>query len=253
MFFFDVLGFSNRVKEMGLSAIYDKYVALTELVKSSFVGAGFLIRDTPDASVDDEGNRAILLGVGVMDFASMYFSDTMLMWCTWHEMTFDIAIDSVLDFFCESLILDLPLRGAVSFGQAIMDPRHGVFLGEPIIEAYKAEEGQKWAGISFGPSVARPQGGDRRNIGPPHRFLRYKAQIKDPADETVYPLALDWPRRFREKHPDMDLNRLLARYIESGHPYWQTTLTFVEYSVGHHDWFLKSGLDQGFDDLEEDQ
>jgi hypothetical protein len=126
--------------------------------------------------------------------AHAYFSDTILLWAPYELPVVESFLDSVLQFFCEALSNGLPLRGCITFGDAIMDQDQGVFLGEPIIEGSWGEAAQEWVGVAFGPSLERPPFGW---VGALRHVIPFAQHIKAGKDDCVLTIALDWPRRWR--------------------------------------------------------
>lgn len=139
---------------------------------------------------------------------------------------------------CESLRVGLPLRGALSVGDAILDKSRGVYLGAPLIEAARTEAGQAWIGVSFGPSFGVApynRSFDARTI------LPYKKHCNPERENYVQGLVLDWPRYWRENTlGDVQATICgLDTQLDFSH-YYGNTLDFFSYSEAQHDWFLSS-------------
>ena len=168
--FFDVLGFSAKVHEIGLKKIFQHYRSLINLL-SEKAGDRVIVVPVPEGS----GGLAMVGGRRYLQYA--YFSDTIMLWTKYELPVMESFLDSVTDFFCAALSRGLPLRGCITFGQAIMDRDQGVFLGEPIIEGARGEAAQNWVGVSFGPSLQSGTGrygwvGDLRHVRPFHDHLK---------------------------------------------------------------------------------
>jgi hypothetical protein len=71
-----------------------------------------------------------------------------------HPIPPDSFLELCNEAICRSVELGLPLRGAISCGQAAIRPREGIFLGEPIVEAARMESAQDFIGVSFGKTYA---------------------------------------------------------------------------------------------------
>jgi hypothetical protein len=52
--------------------------------------------------------------------------------------------------------MELPLRGRMAVGEAILDKTNGVHLGVPLVEVARLERAQEWIGCSVGPSFGVP-------------------------------------------------------------------------------------------------
>ncbi|MBL0211970.1 MAG: hypothetical protein IPQ13_13830 [Holophagaceae bacterium] len=64
------------------------------------------------------------------------------------------ALDSFVRYFIISLInREIPIRGAMSFGQMYSDPEHDLFFGQALLEAYRIGESQDWIGFVLCPSA----------------------------------------------------------------------------------------------------
>ena len=44
-----------------------------------------------------------------------------------------------MDFFCQSIIEGIPLRGCISTGIAMMDQYKSIYFGNPLVEAARGE------------------------------------------------------------------------------------------------------------------
>lgn len=233
LFLFDVLGFSERVKEVGLAAIYAQYERLIELVGPG--GPQLVLGAEP---VDESGGMIPV--TFVVSWQTAYFSDTFLLWTRLHTPgILDPAIHLARRVFCRSLANGLPLRGAMAVGEAVMDQQRGIYLGEPIIDAARAQAAQNCAGIG----VARSWS-DRRYfggaIGRADGFLPYENHIKPGQEDHLCSMALDWPRTWRDspEYAQVSLDDLIASYSRPGfETYWDATRRFVEHSHANPAWW----------------
>ena len=138
---FDVLGFSNWLKTAGLPAVLDAYHQLIEKVVVPTSENGGL-----SAVQTSEG--AIFAVTGPPGYA--YFSDTILLWHPLVPPFVDDFIGRCGDLVCEALAMNIPLRGALTLGDAVLSSDADFYLGEPIVEATKLEKAQNWMGLTFG-------------------------------------------------------------------------------------------------------
>ena len=58
-----------------------------------------------------------------------------------------------MDFFCQSIIEGIPLRGCISTGIAMMDQYKSIYFGNPLVEAARGEPAQNTLGVAFGKSL----------------------------------------------------------------------------------------------------
>lgn len=231
---FDVLGFSERVRQNGLEVIYKHYEELIKLVQSK-AGGRVIVSAVP------AGNGGLVPATGYFLVEHTYFSDTVMLWGQYNLATSLPFYDLCIDFFCATLERNLPMRGCIAFGDAIMERERGIFLGEPIIEAASGESAQSWIGVSFGPSLNSARFswlGDLRMVIP------FKEHIKTGKEDFVEQLSLDWPRRWRDKYgtdPVKQINKLNtdSRYSS----YYDTASRFIKFSKENPEWWKTFDFD----------
>lgn len=225
---FDVLGFSALLTRLGAVNLYERYEMLLGILGPVDGGRRFLSAEP----IDDEGHVNPVSGV--LDIHTTYFSDTLLIWAPYHPVAFQVLTAGILDLFCKALHSRLPLRGGIAFGQAIMDQDRRIYLGEPIVEAYRIEASQGWCGCSFGPSLTtHPQ------LFPATYYLPFDRQWKEGRKpEAVGSLALDWPRRWRSRYSVADFRDVVAELRRPGfEAYWDSTTAFFEESSLEVEWW----------------
>ncbi|MGZ5435670.1 MAG: hypothetical protein ACXWID_09405 [Pyrinomonadaceae bacterium] len=232
---FDVLGFSERVRRIGLDAIYRHYDELINLVRAK-AGGKVVISALPT------GDGGMVPVSGWLLIEHTYFSDTILLWCPYHPAMSIPFFDVCLDFVCEALARELPIRGCISFGEAIMDRKLGVFLGNPIVEAARGEAAQSWLGVSFGPSLDTPE---FSYLGDLRMVLPFDQQIKQDKGDLVTPLALDWPRRWRDKFQTDPISQLNSLDVDLRFSaYYETARHFCAFSAANPEWWKKYDFDK---------
>jgi hypothetical protein len=142
----DILGFSEMVKKISLSELIEKYEAVIRYVNYSSA------RSAISTTKDEGGVSSREIQLFRMDH--FIFSDTILIW---KEINEEGGRDEVFFSFiwCVYLIMDyfvrnkIPLRFGIAIGDCIMDFDRKIFLGQPIVDAYRIEEAQEWIGIGF--------------------------------------------------------------------------------------------------------
>lgn len=228
---FDVLGFSEWITSgVGLQTILNSYHSLIERAITRPNEKGSL-----SAVQTPEG--ALFAVIGPPHYA--YFSDTILLWCPLVPPLVADFVERCSDLFCEALVMDIRLRGAITIGDAVLDAKSHFFLGEPIVEAHELERGQNWIGLTLGnsavwsPFLAQLHG---------TAIIEYPAPMKEKSKKYASPIVVDWPRRWRDKHGEcptaklQELNtdpRFAAKY--------ENTIAFAEFSRQKHDWHLRPG------------
>jgi hypothetical protein len=228
----DVLGFESQLRTLGLSGIQAKYTKLIGYVKEQ--KGGINVVPTLDGHV----------AVGWLVIGNAYFSDSLLFWTRYSEMSLPSFTHCISEAICFGLEMELPLRGAIAVGEAILDAENGIFLGDPLIEVARTEHVQQWIGASFGPSFTKPGFNDGFHL---HTIMPYKSHYKDRASEYATGITVDWPRRWREGRktdPRPLLKRINRDAVFSS--YYSRTENFIAFSEENHDWFRKHGrLDYG--------
>lgn len=211
---FDVLGFEERLGTLGLSEMLTRYEALIDVVnyrkeqtRHVFETLGF--SEAPYWT--SEGDVFIFSEVH-----GAYASDSILLWAnrTWpeargatdeaiqssiaqpadgwkyHPIPFDNFLDVCNEIMCRSLEIGLPLRGAITIGEAVLDQERGIFLGQPIVEAARLEAGQRLIGTSLCSSTAVQK-------IPPRFTIQFDKYIKNEYRNRLDGSMLDWPRHWR--------------------------------------------------------
>lgn len=145
LLFLDILGFSELVETKGTQEIYTVI----------------------DNALKAFGRWEELNGL----FKTIYFSDTFLFYQepkgygNWAFLDIYAIGGMVLSAL---LAAGIPARGAISFGEFEVEfdstGRHQVYFGKALIEAYKAEQREKWIGITILPSAWRPFEGHEPGI-----------------------------------------------------------------------------------------
>ncbi len=222
----DVLGFKNLFENLGLETIEKKYRELIAVADKNNIERALTL--TPD------GNPCLLNP----QIKTAYFSDTILFWCPYDMLRLDIFLDCLKEVMCRSIEIGLPLRGAISVGKAILEKENNIFLGQPIISAYLAEQSQKWIGISLSKTFDLPQ---YKNRGfRVDKIIDYKKHIKPEMQENIIPLVIDFPnqwRKSRQEPLEEVINKLNSDRKFS--IYYENTIDFVSYSQENHEWWTK--------------
>ena len=224
----DVLGFEGIfIRRGGLAPMHDVYRQLIEFVQKQTGGLNIV----PVPNEDGTATPA----VGWLTIEQAYFSDTVLFWSTYHPFHLSAFGSLVAEAICVSIELGLPVRGALSVGQAVMDKSAGIYLGMPIIEAARAEKSQTWIGASFAPSLCKPPYCKGLML---NTVLPYKSHVKSGSERHVPGLVVDWPRQWRQTRSTEAKAAIDALDVDAKYaPCYETTRRFIEFSAENHDWF----------------
>ena len=223
---FDVLGFSNLVKEKGSEAILQSYKQLINMaiLDKSYTAFGRI----------KTGNNNFIIGGSYTPTKYAYFSDTILLWTTSHDTNVSPFISKRSDLICEALKIGMPLRGSICFGEAIMNKAEHIYVGEAIVEANEIEKNQKWVGATLGEafSVRELKEVLNETLVVPLFCEHYKETMK-----VSFPyLTLDWVSRWKEKkYPDLlsIIEEFRSKAPEKNKVYYDNTLDFIKFSTLH--------------------
>lgn len=135
----DVLGFGDLVMSSSLEHVVDRYGGLLMVANQVRRRASSIFADPVEntASV----RATILSDAIILTSAEVRPSRTVVDLGPISD--FFEAMSSVLQ---ASVIVGLPLRAGVAFGECYVDLRTGIFVGRPIVDAYRAEGHQEWIG-----------------------------------------------------------------------------------------------------------
>jgi hypothetical protein len=228
--FFDVLGFSKKLKDLGIDKIFKIYEQLIQktVLKDSWRCLG-------RAKVGPRRYSPIVFNLPVR---YSYFSDTILLWVPLVQYFVAPFTVRCAHLICEALKDGMPLRGSITIGEAVMHKKTSTYIGEPLVEAAALEKVQAWIGASFGQSATWPE--FQEELDPKLIFQYYTKHFKPGNEKLVSNLVLDWPRQWRSKFNGSAIDKLneLNNFKEYEH-YYLNTIDFVRYSESNENWWKK--------------
>jgi hypothetical protein len=241
--FFDVLGFSEKVKSIGLQRIYEIYEDLISIVEKYNGKHGYI-----EYMEGRPTDFAIFIGAryekgedgkdytpywATFNVDHYYFSDTVMLWAPWHPKVASIFLRVCSDFFCEAIKHELPLRGCIGYGRVVFDTSRNIFLGEPLVDCAKGETAQNWVGATLSSNILSPCGVNewQKYAIDPVTLLPFTGQFKKDKHELLTPFALDWPKLWRMKFKDSAIEALKKINTEPlfSH-YYENAIQFVQLS-----------------------
>ena len=229
---FDVLGFEALHTELGTTKLYELYKELIDKVTSKESYSTLQTFNEPEVA---------WTMVGSVPLRHQYFSDTIILWTPMLPEFISPFCARCADLICESILMGLPLRGAVSAGSAILNKNKGVFLGSPIIEADRVESQQNWIGVSFCPSFTDPY--FQLALHPDLLIQNYTSHFKpvNGFNKYISLMTLDWPKRARERKLDgkiiQQLQSLKNNAPVDKQEYYDHTLSFIHHSMNQNEWY----------------
>ena len=222
---FDILGFSNRVRNSSLSEVRRTYNVLRE-------------RTTQRNSLDSfdlipDGNMRVP-AILRLDVESVVFSDSVFAWVPMKRGFATPFLKWCCLFICEGLAMDVPIRGAIAAGDAVLDHDTSTYLGRPILEAHELEAAQNWIGLAFSHQATWPP--LIADIAP-ELLMEFPIPLKT---GSVLPITLDWPRVWRGIYgacPSEKLQALAQQQPEAARKYYLKAAEFAQFSEAHANWF----------------
>jgi hypothetical protein len=239
MAFFDIMGSSQRIASGQLETVYNFYSYMTELCAKQTVPLSF-----PGVLPEEKGKEIVCL----FPVKHAFFSDTFILWVendSFMKPRFGGFYEWCTHIFIEAIKRGIPLRGAISRGQAIMDDDKKIYLGEPIVEAAKLEHMQSWLGVTLGLSCRMIQPTEVFCLLPYNQHLKTEI-IKSPnnievmAEGKVRNMAvgwggiasnfvLDWPRIWRNQENADSVEAISKLNTDSKFSiYYDNTVEFIK-------------------------
>ena len=121
--------------------------------------------------------------------ATTIFSDTILFWCNDEWEAVQTLIGGAAYLVAAAIDMRWPLRGALAYGECVLDRASRTFIGQPIIDAYEVEQSQEWVGAAVSSSViAHPLLGTP--ISRLEDVVEYSVPVKPKCQQLNY--ALHW-------------------------------------------------------------
>jgi hypothetical protein len=140
----DILGFKNLVSSTDLPTLVDNLLASFRRALEFAMNKGEFSKDVPALADIDRNSQ-----VGIA-----WFSDTLLLY------TREDSDDSLKEMlatlgwlFFVTMAGPTRIRAAVAYGDAFIDAKNSLYVGQPIVEAHEWEQQQQWAGASLADSA----------------------------------------------------------------------------------------------------
>lgn len=242
---FDILGFENRLNDLGLSEMLEKYESIIDVVNSNNVKHDKIkAMKLHGAFWTAEGGVHISY-----EIRAAYASDSILVWAKRTLGGAGMIKDGILchplvpcddflyvcnELICRSLEIGLPLRGAVSMGEAYINEARNIYLGIPLVDIARLEKRQVFIGASPCDSFRN------QPILPPF-LLPYKSHLKplkNKEKDLTFGAVLDWPRHWRETRKT-DVAEIVRQLNTDSNfsPYYENTLKLIEFSNSNQEYW----------------
>lgn len=205
--FLDVLGFKEVVKYSGFDELEKRYdELLKEIYNATNIG---MIRFTPEEGRVLEGHRV----------QKVVGSDSVFIWQRGGGL-FDVFhfFKSVCRLVSCSILIGMPLRGGIAFGECIMEEglvKQGLtgakVLGQPVVDTQNVEKSIQWIGAALHESVAQEVMSKYEKLLTEGLLLcRHPIPLKDSTPGVgVSDIVLDWTSFYNKDYGDC-LARMMA-------------------------------------------
>jgi hypothetical protein len=187
----DILGFTQTMKMR----------AMEESV--GIIHSSILSADSAFMKIQhDFDNFGKLSGTEPPHLNYLYFADTIFMYLSVEEHTSKVLSNPsqiILSLsYAVALTLgycmrgNIPVRGAISYGDCYISEEPVFAVGKPIVEAYELEKSQDWAGVAIAKSaeqILTPEGARSR----PDFLIKYAIPLKKEVAVSRPRYAVNWP------------------------------------------------------------
>lgn len=179
----DILGFSRMVSEQPLEHVVQKVQRLLDTSQP--------FRRTIWWGPDSQGDSVTT----ITEVGRYHFSDTIFLWTQalpsnveeFEPHVLHWFLDFIANLLWSSLMEEIPLRGAIAFGNTFIDANAGVIVGTPILRAHELEQNQEWLGVAIDESVLLRQ----ENVDLSFHIADYRPPLKL-EDGKLKLASLDW-------------------------------------------------------------
>lgn len=133
--YFDILGYGDRIKDKSIDEEYE--------IQKKFIEDRINLIDNVTE---------------IAECHALHFSDTHIFYTKDNSgESFDKIVRSSLLFMLIAAVRTtpyLPLRGAISYGDFLIDPEKQIIIGQGLRESYALAENQKWMGCCLSDSCS---------------------------------------------------------------------------------------------------
>lgn len=130
----DVLGFTRLIETTSLRELSERYCRLTEAARPRNLSI------TTQSLSTSETNSA------TTDVGHAVFSDTILFWSSSDHWSVQAFFEHLTTIISESVHHALPLRVGIAYGKCEVNVTKNIYIGTPIVNAYRTEQQQEWIG-----------------------------------------------------------------------------------------------------------
>lgn len=217
----DILGWKHIVAEheQQLERLVDKYRMLKDEARSN--------SRTPILTRQSSGRP----GVVIIHARHVILSDSIWLWADDDVDSCTGLLVACSAIMCRGVELDLPIRGAISFGQVAIDWRNDIYVGPVINRAVELEHAQDWLGVGID-TACRDAPNSGHLFGPQvqdEAVTKYSVPTKVCSEKVE--LALLWHHYIQD--PDTPLRDLRNKAPTDKRYYYDNALEFVRLKPCH--------------------
>lgn len=235
--YFDVLGFETLLTRVGLAEVHKRYLSLLDQALRP------QSHERPWSRAKSIVRGQVVPAMMWLPMHAAHFSDSLLLWVHYHPGHVEEFLNRCARVFCKALDLGIPLRGAITVGDSVLDRASNIFLGAPLVEAARLESKQDWIGVALGASFKSES---LRIPIPPDKIRFYKPPLKDGGAELFSDLVLDWPRVWWSEYSVSAIDKLNALsdpvLPEPIRARYSAASAFYETSYADRDWDVPEGF-----------
>lgn len=132
---------------------------------------------------------------------TVFFSDTLIIYTEQDgfEDMFTVFMSATNIFFHAMLLFGIPLRGGIAHGDFFVDTSKSLYMGMPLINAYKTGEETRWLGFVVEDDVYELILRKRPEIRNEQYFVEWNVPLKD--EKTKKRIVVNWPHIFQQQIP----------------------------------------------------
>lgn len=179
----DILGFSNLVNTVELESVVSQAIGWFKMALHHSLHKGTFPQHPPSFK---ELNTHAHVGVA-------WFSDTVLLYTKDDtDKSIQELLAAVAWLLFETMMQGITrIRAGLAYGEVFIDPDNSLYVGRPIVEAYRLEQEQQWAGAALAKSAEeRIPKGARSGQYADWWVIPYQVPLKESGPTQM--LAVNW-------------------------------------------------------------
>lgn len=138
---------------------------------------------------------------------TVFFSDTLIIYTEQDDFEdmFSVFMSTTNLFFQSMVLFGIPLRGAISHGDFFVDTSKNIYMGLPLVNAYKTGEEAQWLGFVVEDDVYEIISKKMPDLKYDQYFVEWDVPLKD--EDAKKRVVVNWPYIFRNSIPSIESAR----------------------------------------------